>query len=408
MTTSQPDIGIGVIGCGGFGLFALQQFVQVPGVRLAGMAGTARPAARAAAQRYGLEDIEDVDRLLASPQVDLVYIATPPFLHFDQARAALAAGKHVVCEKPLALTVEQADALVTLANKHDRLLVVNQMQRYNDLFDIVRCSIDEQPLGAVLHGYFENYASDENLPPEHWFWDRAKSGGIFIEHGVHFFDLVAGWLGVGEVVSAQTSVRAEGKRAGWSSTPAGGEKNAGAEDGPARSKHSCEDQVQCVVRYADGVHFNFYHGFHQPGRLDRQELRLVFERGDITLYGWVPTVARVQGVANEPDMRRLCELFPGARIDAVMTYSGRDRECRGHGRQYHVYQQFDLHWGVGRQKLPIYCELLRRLMADQISWIRDRSHVRKVTEQNGRDALVMACAADELGAKCKVRMTNDE
>jgi predicted dehydrogenase len=381
MTTSQPDLGIGVIGCGGFGLFALQQFVQVPGVRLAGMAGTARPAARAAAQRYGLEDIEDVERLLASPQVDLVYISTPPFLHFDQARAALAARKHVVCEKPIALTVEQADELVTLANKHDRLLVVNQMQRYNDLFDIVRRLIDEQPLGAVLHGYFENYASDENLPPEHWFWDRAKSGGIFIEHGVHFFDLVAGWLGPGEVVAAQVSVREAGR---------------------------CEDQVQCVVRYAGGVHFNFYHGFHQPGRLDRQELRLVFERGDITLFGWVPTVARIQGIASESDMRRLCELFPGARVDAVMTYSGRDRDCRGHGRQYDVYQQFELHWGEGRQKLPIYCELLRRLITDQVAWIRDRSHVRKITEENGRDALAMACAADELGVRCNERMTNDE
>jgi predicted dehydrogenase len=404
MTTTQPDIGIGVIGCGGFGLFALQQFVQVPGVRLAGMAGTARPAARAAAQRYGLDDIEDVDRLLASPQVDLVYIATPPFLHFDQARQALAAGKHVICEKPIALTLDQAEELVAIARQHDRLLVANQMQRYNDLFEIVRRLIEEQPLGAVLHGYFENYASDENLPADHWFWDRTKSGGIFIEHGVHFFDLVAGWLGPGEVVSAQVSAReAEGVRCqvsgvGKELTP----------DTRHQTPNLCDDQVQCVVRYPGGVHFNFYHGFHQTGRLDRQELRLVFERGDITLYGWVPTVARVQGIASETEMRRLCELFPGARVDAVMTYSGRDRECRGHGRQYDVYQQFDLHWGEGRQKLPIYCELLRRLMADQVSWIRDRSHTRKVTENNGRDALALACAADKLSCNRNERMTNDE
>jgi predicted dehydrogenase len=407
MKVTQPDIGIGVIGCGGFGLFALQQFVQVPGVRLAGMAGTARPAALAAAKRYGLEDIEDVERLLASPQVDLVYIATPPFLHFDQASQALAAGKHVVCEKPLALTVEQADELVALARKHDLLLAVNQMQRYNDLFDIVRLLIDEQPLGAVLHGYFENYASDENLPPEHWFWERAKSGGIFIEHGVHFFDLVAGWLGPGEVVSAQVSVREEA-----GSHPEGTRRGAGSKMGllpaPSSQLPAIVDQVQCVVRYHGGVHFNFYHGFHQSGRLDRQELRLVFERGDMTLFGWVPTVAHIQGIANESDMRRLCELFPGARIDVVNTYSGRDRECRGHGRQYDVYQQFDLYWGEGRQKLPVYCELLRRLMADQVAWIRDRSHVRKITEQNGRDALVMACAADGLGVRCNERMTNDE
>ena len=67
------------------------------------------------------------------------------------------------------------------------------MQRYNPLFEMVRTLIANQLLGELLHGYFENYASDENLPAEHWFWDRAKSGGIFIEHGVHFFDMLM-WI----------------------------------------------------------------------------------------------------------------------------------------------------------------------------------------------------------------------
>ena len=73
------------------------------------MAGTHREAARAAALRFGIPDIEEVDKLLERDDVDLVYIATPPFLHFPQAMAALEAGKHVICEKPLAMTVEQAD-----------------------------------------------------------------------------------------------------------------------------------------------------------------------------------------------------------------------------------------------------------------------------------------------------------
>ena len=103
----EQNIGLGVIGCGGFGLFALQQFVQVPGIRLAGMAGTARPAAQAAARRYGLRRCRRCRALLALPDVDIIYIATPPFLHYPQAKRALEAGKHVICEKPLALTVEQ-------------------------------------------------------------------------------------------------------------------------------------------------------------------------------------------------------------------------------------------------------------------------------------------------------------
>jgi predicted dehydrogenase len=364
---SKNQIGIGVIGCGGFGLFALQQFVQVPGVRLAGMAGTARPAALAAANRYGVEDVIDVDRLLQLPAVDLVYISTPPFLHYSQAKAAIEAGKHVICEKPLALTVGQADELVGLARQRDRLLVANLMQRYNPLYDIVGQVIERRPLGALLHGYFENYASDENLPPDHWFWDRDKSGGIFVEHGVHFFDMLTGWLGPGEVVAAQASRRADG----------------------------CADQVQCTVRYGDGVHFNFYHGFHQPGRMDRQELRLIFELGDILLQGWVPTSVRIHAVADESQTRQLSDLFSGARIDALVPYGPRDREFYSHGRQHDVYQQLQLYW-EGMQKMPLYCELLRRMMTDQSAWIRDRTHKRKVTEQNGRDSVAMACAADNL------------
>jgi predicted dehydrogenase len=370
----EPTVGLGVIGCGGFGLFALQQFVQEPGIRLAGMAGTARPAAQAAARRFGLEDLIEVERLVALPSVDLIYIATPPFLHYEQAKRALTAGKHVICEKPLALTIEQADEVVALAQRQDRLLVANLMQRYNPLFDTIKNVVDSRLLGELLHGYFENYASDENLPPEHWFWDPEKSGGIFVEHGVHFFDLFEGWLGPGKVVAAQASCRAG---------------------------TTIEDQVQCTVLYAGEVHVNFYHGFHQTGRMDRQELRLVFERGDILLHGWVPTYARVHAIADEKDTRALVELFPGARIDSLASYGPQDRRCYGHGREHDVYQQFDLYWGEGRQKSRVYCELLRGLLSDQVAWIRNREHVRKTTEQNARNSVAIACAATRLAHEGK-------
>src|SRR6185503_17487074 len=90
----QPDIkagaiGLGVIGAGGFGLYALQQHTQIPGVKLIAMAGTHREAAFAMAQRFGIPDLVEVEALIACPDIDLVYIATPPFLHYPQARLAL-------------------------------------------------------------------------------------------------------------------------------------------------------------------------------------------------------------------------------------------------------------------------------------------------------------------------------
>ena len=362
-------IRLGVIGCGGFGLFALQHFTQVPGVKLVGMAGTHRPAALAAAARFGVENVDDVGELLRRDDVGVVYIATPPFLHHPQAMAALEAGKHVIVEKPLALTVGQAAELIAVARRRDRLLVANLMQRYNPLFDAVRRLVEARVLGEVLHGSFENYASDENLPARHWFWDRRKSGGIFVEHGVHFFDLFAGWLGPGRVEAAQIG---------------------------ARPGAAIEEHAHATVRYGGEAMTNFYHGFHQAGRMDRQELRLVFERGDVTLSDWVPSRARVHAVVDERQTRDLCDLFPGARLDVAASYGGTDRACRGRGKEIDAYQIIDLSWGDGQAKLPLYGRLLRSMMEDQVAWVRDRNHRRVVTEANGRDSLAMACEADAL------------
>jgi predicted dehydrogenase len=369
MNESQTRLAI--IGCGGFGLYALQQFAQVSGVKLIGMAGTNRQAAHAAAERFGIPDIQDVNQLLARDDVDLVYIATPPFLHYPHALAALEAGKHVICEKPLAMTVAQADTLIGLARKRDRLLSVNLMQRYNPIYEAVNSLIKSAILGDVLHGYFENYASDENLPHHHWFWDRAKSGGIFIEHGVHFFDMFAGWLGPGTVVAAQRGIR------------------------PGLIPN-IEEHVQCTVRYRPSILVNFYHGFHQAGRMDRQELRLVFEWGDVTLYDWVPTRVRIHAIVDEAQTRALCELFPGARLDVSATYSPKDRDCMARGKHLDIYQAIELSYGDGTNKSVRYGDLLRAFMTDQTAWIRDHSHVRKITEENGRVSLEAACAADGL------------
>lgn len=366
---STPNLRIGAIGTGGFGLFALQQFLQHPGVELVAIAGTHREAALAMAKRFGVPDLEEVETLLARPEIDLIYIATPPFLHFAQARAALEKGKHVICEKPLALTVEEADELLALAAARGLLCIANLMQRYNPLYEAVRGLVESRVLGRCLHGWFENYASDEGLPAEHWFWDRAKSGGIFIEHGVHFFDLFEGWLGAGEVIAAQRVLR-----------PGSG----------------LEEQVQCTVRYAGGELVNFHHGFTQPARLDRQEFRLVFEHGEVTLEEWVPVRARIRAAVNEEQTRALMELFPGSQLDVLRSYGGRDRAARGRHQELDIAQQIELRYGLGDDKSRRYSELLRALFADQVAWISDRRHARKITERNGRDSLASAVQATAL------------
>ena len=366
---SANAVGIGILGFGGFAMFAAQQFAQVPGAALRCIAGTHREASLACAARFGLADVQRAEVMFAMPDVQLVYIATPPFLHHEQARDALRAGKHVIVEKPLAVTMEQADELVSIARDTQLLLVTNLMQRYNPLFGQVKELVDSKVLGDVLHGTFENYASDEGLGPDHWFWDRTKSGGIFVEHGVHFFDMFAGWLGSGSVESAGRVMR-----------PGSG----------------IEEQVYCTARYGD-VPVTFYHGFTQAGRMDRQELRLLFERGDVTLREWIPTQAVVRTALDEATTRALASIFPGARIDVENLYATSERVLRARHKTYEAYQRITL-TSAPTTKMTVYGDLVRAMLADQLAFIAEPSHQRVITEDNGRESLRMSVRATQLAA----------
>jgi predicted dehydrogenase len=364
---SANAVGIGILGFGGFAMFAAQQFAQVPGAALRCIAGTHREASLACAARFGLADVERAEVLFAMPDVQLVYIATPPFLHHEQARDALRAGKHVIVEKPLAVTMPQADELVSIAREQRLLVVTNLMQRYNPLFGQIKQLVDSKLLGEVLHGTFENYASDEGLGPNHWFWDPTKSGGIFIEHGVHFFDVFAGWLGGGSVESAGRVLR-----------PGSG----------------IEEQVYCTARYGD-VPVTFYHGFTQAGRMDRQELRLLFERGDVTLREWIPTQAVVRTALDEAATRALASIFPGARIDVENLYAPAERALRARHKTYEAYQRITL-TSAPAMKMTVYGDLLRAMLSDQLAYIAEPSHARVITEDNGRESLRMSVQATQL------------
>lgn len=361
-----------VIGAGGFARFAVAEFVKIEGVQLVGVYDEVAANAQKLNEVLGqtIPAFASLEQLLADPGIDLVYIATPPYLHYPQSKAALLAGKHVICEKPAAIRTADADELRTLSREKKLLYVVNLMQRYNTLYYSVTALIREQLLGEVIHGFFENYASDEYLPASHWFWDVDKSGGIFIEHGVHFFDMVEGWLGKGRVVAAQKVYR------------------AGYEE-------VC-DKFQAIVQYGDSL-FNFYHGFDQPKAMDRQELRLQFERGEITLYEWVPTRMKMTALCTEETMEKLSVLFPTASIDFLESHD-QPRTVRGRFKDIVYQYKIVLDTGDAVQKQTLYQELVTSMFTDQIAWMRDHSHVRVINENNAVSSLEMA---EEAEAKAK-------
>lgn len=368
----QTSINIAVIGAGGFAHFAVNEFIKIPMVALVGIYDeNLSNAGRLRQIDPSAKIYKSLDELCSDSAVNLVYIATPPYLHFEQSKKALEAGKHVICEKPAAINLDNAKELKALAEEKQLLFVVNLMQRYNPVYEAVADLIQQKVLGEFLHGYFENYASDEFLTEQHWFWEEEKSGGIFIEHGVHFFDMFSGWLGEGKIVASQKLQRAHVKDV-W-------------------------DKAQATVLYSNGL-VNFYHGFDQPKIMDRQEMRLQFERGEITLFEWVPTRIKMTALCTHEELQTLKLIFPIAEIEITEDFET-PQAARGRFKEITYQYKLKLDSGDAIQKQPLYQELVAAMFRDQVAWINDRTHVRKINADNAVNSLEMAENAEHMAIK---------
>ena len=371
----KKSINFAVIGAGGFAYFAVTEFVKIPGVKLVGVYDEIKDnALRLKGIDVTAIVYNSLEELYTEPSINLVYIATPPYLHYSQSRMALRAGKHVICEKPAAITLSHAIELRELAEQKNLLFVVNLMQRYNFLYGAVKQLIEQNILGSFLHGFFENYASDEFLPEQHWFWDEEKSGSIFIEHGVHFFDMFSGWLGEGKVIAAQKMNRPHYQNV-W-------------------------DKAHATVLYANGL-VNFYHGFDQPKVMDRQEMRLQFEKGEITLYEWVPTHLKMTALCTEAELRILKLIFPKAEVE-LMESNEKLNVTRGRFKEIKFHCKLKLTTSDTVQKQTLYKELVTEMFKDQLAWINDKTHLRKIDQNNAVNSLKSAEEAELLAVKLYV------
>ena len=203
-------LGLGIAGAGRFAGFLAGAVADLPGLEVRAVADPDRGRAAILAREHGATASTDWRALLTDDRVDVVAVVAPPDRHAEITLAALAAGRHVLCEKPLATELGTARTVAAAAEASDRVLVVDHVLRYNPLLQaLVR--LQDELLGPVQVFSFENDASDEDLPAGHWFWDEAVSGGIFVEHGVHFFDAAHLLLGsTPHLVSALAARRPDG------------------------------------------------------------------------------------------------------------------------------------------------------------------------------------------------------
>src|ERR1700733_8470498 len=128
--TSKSAVKVGIVGFGRIGAEHAAWLAQANGIRAAATAD-ATPARRAMAEARGLQVYDDPQQLLADPDIDAILIATPTSMHFDHAMAALAAGKHVMVEKPMTLDFPSSQKLLAEAQRRGLVLSVFHNRRWD-------------------------------------------------------------------------------------------------------------------------------------------------------------------------------------------------------------------------------------------------------------------------------------
>ena len=140
--------------------------------------------------------VQDYKTVLADSEVDAVFVITPNHLHYTVTMDALRAGKHVFCEKPIAINYELACEMAQEANKRGLMLNIGVCNRYNKSVEMLEQMNREGKFGNIYHVYcsFRSFRSIPGLGGA--FTTKAKSGGgVLIDWGVHFFDLILYILG---------------------------------------------------------------------------------------------------------------------------------------------------------------------------------------------------------------------
>ncbi|MES2093327.1 MAG: Gfo/Idh/MocA family oxidoreductase [Actinomycetota bacterium] len=149
----------------------------------------------------------DLDRVLADPLVTIVSVCTPTATHPDLARRALQAGKNVLLEKPIALTITEALELRDEATKSPGVLMVAHVVRFFDGYRAMRESVDAGLLGTVVAARAGRFSPPPG--PSKWWHDESKSGGVAVDFSIHDFDQLNLFLGSPLRVTARQS-RADG------------------------------------------------------------------------------------------------------------------------------------------------------------------------------------------------------
>lgn len=338
--TDLKPLGVGIVGYGQFGRFLHRAWGEA--VKAVCDQREIVPFPGGVRFHRRLED------LLGEREVEIVAIATEPHTHAAIAREAVAAGRHVILEKPLATTLADADALITAAHPTNRMVTVDYVLRRHPLITALGDMLGAGVLGEVRTVLVTNLARADHLPADHWFWDERRSGGILVEHGVHFFDLADHLLG---------------------------ERPLETIGFLRRRPDGLIDQRSATVAYPSGAVAHHLHGFcrSEPGETTTVEIGL--DHATVRLEGWIP----LQGEVWVDPMV--------GEVDPLVSRLPNPREVEDARFRFRRFR-----FGLNASKEEVYLSCLREVLSWTVEAIRGGG-APEVTLDDGRVSLATAVTA---------------
>jgi predicted dehydrogenase len=192
-------LSVGVIGAGGIARSHMNAIKVNDNIQMVAVIDVDADRAGAAAEEFGANAYTDIEPLLANPQVEAVHVCTPHALHADQVVAAAEAGKHVLVEKPMALTLADCDRMIDACDHAGKILMVGQVMRYYPVNHAIREMIADGEIGQVGHLIRRRYSYFNPTPAgsnsRHWYLD-LEMGGICVLYcfGPHEYDILHWYL----------------------------------------------------------------------------------------------------------------------------------------------------------------------------------------------------------------------
>ena len=373
---------IGIIGYGGFGRFLHHWWEKLENVEVVAIADTGKHPHNV----ENCKNYHDWTQLINDAEIEIVSIVTPPDLHVEMACEAMKAGKHVLLEKPVAISEEGAQQILNTQKETGMTITVNHMIRYNPIIQNFMQLRENGALGKLRHVVVNNYAQDAALPADHWFWNEKSSGGILVEHGVHFFDIV-------NALSRQQFSKVYGT---------------------SHSRNESQrDRVAAMVLYNEGLIANYYHAFSGPGFFEQTTISLAYDLARVEIEGWMPMKGTVKAMVNEQSKEYLNNIpgwtittsnaldnlrdvsrpegwgasDPSVAAEKELTYCG--------GIGYDVDQMISGTFEIQETKGEVYGKCVQLILSDLIKKIENKDHKLTVTIEDAVEGLKIAVLASK-------------